>query len=97
MFDIVVKELHIHNPGVDELEEYLARLEANLKECLMSTKEEVLAAVAAEKAEVAGKVAELEAKIDQLIEDQDGASADDLEEIKLAVQGIFTPTAGVPV
>lgn len=89
MFDI--KELHIHNPGVDELAKLLAGLEVNLKEYIMATKEEVLAAIAAEGVEVAEKVTALQAKIDELIAAGTGASAEDLEEIKLAVQGIFTP------
>lgn len=89
MFDI--KELHIHNPGVDELAKLIAGLEVNLKEQIMATKEEVLAAIAAEGAEVAEKVTALQAKIDELIANGTGASAEDLEEIKLAVQGIFTP------
>jgi len=89
MFDI--KELHIHNPGVDELAKLIAGLEVNLKEYIMATKEEVLAAIAAEGAEVAEKVTALQAKIDELIAAGTGASAEDLEEIKLAVQGIFTP------
>lgn len=37
------------------------------------------------------KIAELQTKIDELIAAGIGATADDLEEIKLAVQGIFTP------
>lgn len=89
MFDI--KELHIHNPGVDELAKLIAGLEVNLKEQIMATKEEVLAAIAAEGVEVAEKVTALQAKIDELIAAGTGASAEDLEEIKLAVQGIFTP------
>ena len=89
MFDI--KELHIHNPGVDELAKLIAGLEVNLKEYIMATKEEVLAAIAAEGAEVAEKVTALQAKIDELIANGAGASAEDLEEIKLAVQGIFAP------
>ena len=89
MFDI--KELHIHNPGVDELAKLIAGLEVNLKEYIMATKEEVLAAIAAEGVEVAEKVTALQAKIDELIAAGTGASAEDLEEIKLAVQGIFTP------
>ena len=89
MFDI--KELHIHNPGVDELAKLIAGLEVNLKEYIMATKEEVLAAIAAEGVEVAEKVTALQAKIDELIAAGTGASAEDLEEIKLAVQGIFAP------
>ena len=94
MLDITIKELHVHLDGVECVLDKLAVIEANqtlIKEVIMTTKEEVLAAVADEKNEVALKLAELQAKIDELIAAGTGATAADLEEIKLAVQGIFTP------
>jgi len=84
-------ELHIHFHGVDGVLDKLAVVETNLKECIMATKDEVLAAIADEGNEVAAKIAELQTKIDDLIAAGDGASEADLEEIKLAVQNIFTP------
>jgi hypothetical protein len=93
---ITIKELHIHLDGVDCVHEQLAAIEANqtlIKEIIMATKEEVLTAIADEGTEVAAKIAELQAKIDELIAAGTGATAADLEEIKLAVQGIFAPTA----
>ena len=85
-------ELHIHFHGVDgALLDKLAVIESNLKEYIMATKDEVLAAIADEGNEVAVKIAELQTKIDDLIAAGTGATAADLEEIKLAVQGIFTP------
>lgn len=84
-------ELHIHFHGVDCVLDKLAVVEANLKGCIMATKQEVLDAVAEEGNEVAVKIAELQTKIDDLIAAGGGASEADLEEIKLAVQGIFTP------
>ena len=84
-------ELHIHFHGVDGVLEKLAVIETNLKEHIMATKDEVLAAIADEGNEVAVKIAELQTKIDDLIAAGGGATAADLEEIKLAVQGIFTP------
>lgn len=84
-------ELHIHFHGVDGVLDKLAVVEANIKESIMATKEEVLAAIAAEGSEVAEKITELQTKIDDLIAAGGGATAADLEEIKLAVQGIFTP------
>lgn len=84
-------EVHIHFHGVDGVMERLAVVETNLKEFIMATKQEVLDAVAEEGNEVAAKIAELQTKIDDLIAAGDGASEADLEEIKLAVQNIFTP------
>jgi len=84
-------EVHIHFHGVDGVMERLAVVETNLKEFIMATKQEVLDAVAEEGNEVAVKIAELQAKIDELIAAGGGATAADLEEIKMAVQGIFTP------
>lgn len=84
-------EVHIHFHGVDGVMERLAVVETNLKEFIMATKQEVLDAVAEEGNEVAVKIAELQAKIDELIAAGGGATAADLEEIKLAVQNIFTP------
>lgn len=84
--------IHIHFHGVDSvLLDKLAVIETNIKEYIMATKDEVLAAIADEGNEVAVKIAELQAKIDELIATGSGATAADLEEIKLAVQGIFTP------
>ena len=83
--------IHIHFHGVDGVLEKLAVTETNLKEYIMATKDEVLAAIAEEGNEVAVKIAELQTKIDELIAAGAGATAADLEEIKLAVQGIFTP------
>ena len=68
----------------------LENTETTLGEKLMSTKDEVLAAVADEKAEVAVAIAELNAKIDELIANGTGATGADLDEIKAAIQGIFT-------
>lgn len=84
-------ELHIHFHGVDGVMERLAVVETNLKEFIMATKQEVLDAVAEEGNEVAAKITELQTKIDELIAAGTGATAEDLEEIKLAVQNIFTP------
>lgn len=89
MFDTY--HLHFHFCGVESVLQKLATTEAKLKESMMATKEEVLAAVAAEAGEVAAKIGELQAKIDELIAAGTGATAADLEEIKLAVQAIFTP------
>ena len=83
--------IHIHFHGVDGMLEKIAVTETNLKEYIMATKDEVLAAIADEGNEVAAKIAELQTKIDDLIAAGSGATAADLEEIKLAVQGIFTP------
>ena len=84
-------ELHIHFHGVDGVLERLAVVETNLKEFIMATKQEVLDAVAEEGNEVAVKITELQTKIDELIANGAGATAADLEEIKLAIQNIFTP------
>ena len=65
MFDtITIRELHIHLDGVDALLENLAVSETNIKESIMATKDEVLAAIADEGVEVSTKIAELQAKID---------------------------------
>jgi hypothetical protein len=96
MFSLIsIKELHIHSASVDEI--VLNRLATTIGALIMGTKEEVLAAVAAEKEEVSVKIDELNAKIDELIAAQVGATPADLEEIKLAIQGIFTPAVVVPV
>ncbi len=92
---IIVKELHIRLDGVGCVLDKLAVIEANqtlIKEIIMATKDEVLDAVAVEGAEVTAKITELQTKINDLIAAGSGASAADLEEIKLAVQGIFTTT-----
>lgn len=91
MFDIVVKELHTHTCDVGVVLGKLVALETNIKEYIMATKDEVLAAAAAEAGEVAARITELQAKIDELIAAGTGASAADLDEIKLAIQGIFNP------
>ncbi len=83
--------IHIHFHGVDGVLEKIAVTETNLKEYIMATKDEVLAAIANEGNEVAVKITELQTKINELIAAGAGATAADLEEIKLAVQGIFTP------
>ena len=84
--------IHIHFHGVDGVfDKKLAVIETNLREFIMATKDEVLAAIAEEGNEVSAKIAELQAKIDELIATGGGATAEDLEEIKLAVQAIFTP------
>lgn len=93
---IVIREIHIHLDSADVVLAKLLSVEANLKGLIMATKEEVLAAIADEGNEVAGKIAELQAKIDELIAAGGGATAADLEEIKLAVQGIFTPAVVEP-
>ena len=90
---IIVKELHIHLDGDGCMLDKLAVIEANqtlIKELIMATKDEVLDAIAAEGAEVTAKIAELQTKIEDLIATGTGASAADLEEIKLAVQNILT-------
>ena len=88
--------IHIHFHGVDGALDKLAVIETNLKEFIMATKDEVLAAIADEGNEVAGKIGELQAKIDELVAAGTGATAEDLEEIKLAVQAIFTPAVVEP-
>ena len=89
--------IHIHFHGVDGALDKLAVIETNLKEFIMATKDEVLSAITDEANEVAVKIAELQAKIDELIAAGGGATAADLEEIKLAVQGIFTPDVVEPL
>lgn len=88
---ILFKELHIHFDGVERILDQLAVIETSLKEYIMATKDEVLDAVAAEGAEVTAKIDELQTKIDELIAAGGGATPEDLEEIKLAVQAIFNP------
>ncbi len=90
---ITIKELHVHFDGAERVLDMLAVIEANLKEYIMTTKQEVLDAVAEESAEVTAKITELQTKIDDLIAAGGGATPEDLEEIKLAVQAIFTPAA----
>ena len=89
---IIVKELHIHLDGDGCMLDKLAVIEANqtlIKELIMATKDEVLDAIAAEGSEVTAKIAELQTKIEDLIAAGTGASAADLEEIKLKVQNIL--------
>lgn len=64
MFDIIIKELHIHNDGVDEVLEKLAVIETNLKEQIMIAKDDILATVATETQEVLDKIAADRAEID---------------------------------
>jgi uncharacterized protein (DUF3084 family) len=64
MFDIIIKELHTHNVGVECVLEKLADLEANLKEKIMTAKDEILGTVAAETQEVLDKIAADRAEID---------------------------------
>jgi len=69
---------------------------AQLKEQLMSTKQEVLDAVAAEKAEVQAKLDELLARIAELeANGAGGATPEELAEIKAAIENIFTPVSPV--
>lgn len=60
----------------------------------MATKDEVIAAVAAEKAEVQTALAAQDAKI-QALQDQINAggtvTAADLDDVKAAVEGIYNP------
>jgi len=93
---ITAKELHIHFHGVDDVLDKLAVIETNLKEYIMATKQEVLDAIAEEGNEVAEKIDELKTQIDELISAGGGATPEDLEEIKLAVQAIFTPVVEPP-
>ena len=89
---IIVKESHVHLDGDGCVLDKLAVVEANqtlIKELIMATKDEVLDAIAAEGAEVTAKIAELQTKIEDLIAAGTGASAADLEEIKLKVQNIL--------
>ena len=82
--------IHIHFHGVDGALDKLAVIETNLREFIMATKDEVLSAITEEANEVAVKIAEIQATIDEHVDTSVGATAADLEEIKLAVQGIFT-------
>ena len=89
---IIAKKLHIHLDGDGCVLDKLAVIEANqtlIKELIMATKDEVLDAIAAEGAEVTAKIAELQTKIEDLIAAGTGASAADLEEIKLKGQNIL--------
>lgn len=61
---IEIKELHIHFDGVERVLQKLAAIEANLKEYIMATKDEVLAAVSAETQEVLDKINADRAEID---------------------------------
>lgn len=65
----------------------------------MATKEEVLAAVAEEAAEVSTRINDLSDQV-QALQDQIAAggtvSAADLDDIKAAIQGIFTPAVVEP-
>ena len=66
----------------------------------MATKQEVLDAIAAERAEVKARVDELLVMVqtltDQITAGAGAPTAADMDEIKLAVQGIITPTAPAP-
>ena len=85
---IAISEVHIHLESVDnELVEELS----NLGELIMATKDDVLAAVAAEAAQVADAISVLETKIRDLIAAQNGATPEDLDEILSAIQAIYTP------
>jgi len=89
---IAISEVHIHLESVDNvLVEELSNLETRLGELIMATKEDVLAAVAAESAQVADAISALETKIRDLIEAQNGATPEDLDEILSAIQAIYTP------
>ena len=94
MFDIVIKELHIHNNGVDAVLEKLAVIEANLKEYIMATVQDLVDAIAAEKAEVTAKIDALAAEI-QALKDQiaQGGTITEaqLDAVLVSVQDIFTP------
>jgi len=83
---ITIKEVHIHLESVDNV---LVGLLSNLGELIMATKDEVLEAIAVEKQQVADAVAALTVRIEELIAAGNGATAADLEEIKLAVEGII--------
>ncbi len=85
-----MKEVHIHLDSVDTvLVKLLSNIEANLGDLIMATKEEVLETIAAEKQQVTDAVTALTARIDELIAAGQGATAADLEEIKIAVEGII--------
>lgn len=63
----------------------------------MATLQEVKDAVAEEAAEVKARVDALEARVAELIaQGENGASPEELEEIRTAVRNIFSPTAPVP-
>jgi hypothetical protein len=65
----------------------------------MATKQDVLEAAAAEGAQVKVRLDALEATITALRDELaagDPVTAEDLDEIKLAIQNIFTPAAEVP-
>ena len=72
----------------------------NLGDQIMSSKEEVLAAVEAERVEVLDRIAAAEAtvqaKIDAAVAVGDAARAADFSEILVAVQGIYVPAAVEP-
>lgn len=92
MFDI--KELHIHNPGVDELAKLIAGIETNLKEHIMATVQELVDAIAAEKDEVTNKLDALAVEI-QALKDQiaQGGTITEaqLDSVLVGIQDIFTP------
>ena len=92
MFDI--KELHIHNPGVDELVKIIAGIETNLKEHIMATVQALVDAIAAEKAEVTDKLDALADEI-QALKDQiaQGGTITEaqLDSVLVGIQDIFTP------
>lgn len=93
---VTIKELvfHVHITDSVDKEELLRKLsdaETRLGELIMATKDEVLAAVAAEAAQVADAISVLETKIRDLIEAQNGATPADLDEILSAIQAIYTP------
>lgn len=92
MFDI--KELHIHNPGMDELAKLIAGIETNLKEHIMATVQELVDAIAAEKDEVTNKLDALAVEI-QALKDQiaQGGTITEaqLDSVLVGIQDIFTP------
>lgn len=90
MFNTYNLYVCLSSTDIESFKLLLENVETTLGEKLMSTKDEVLAAVADEKAEVAVAIAELNAKIDELIAAGTGATGADLDEIKAAIQGIFT-------
>jgi predicted nucleic acid-binding Zn-ribbon protein len=86
--------VHVYLAGLDEIHGLaiaLAHIRERLK--IMATKQDVLDAAAAEAAEVAARLNELATKIADL-EAQVAAgtaSSADWDEVKAAVQNIFTP------